>query len=136
VHSYSVSLRITGEDADPAAISAAIGVSATQSWRRGETFAEGRVRSASMWEYEVVPDSGQWVSLEDGLVTLVSQLRPLTRRIREAAGDARILIWCGHYSSSFDGGPIFSPSLLKMLADFGVEIVLDTYSSFIAANVD
>jgi hypothetical protein len=89
-----------------------------------------------MWEYEVVPDSGQWVSLEDGLVTLVSQLRPLKRRIREAAGDARILIWCGHYSSSFDGGPIFSPSLLKMLADFGVEIVLDTYSSFIAANVD
>jgi hypothetical protein len=38
-------------------------------------------------------------------------------------------LWCGHFSSSFGGGPTLSPQILRVLADFGVELILDTYVS-------
>jgi hypothetical protein len=37
--------------------------------------------------------------------------------------------WCAHFQGSFDGGPTFSPELLRDLASFGVALFLDNYFS-------
>jgi hypothetical protein len=40
-----------------------------------------------------------------------------------------VILWCGHFQSSFDGGPTLSPELLKQLGEFEVELFIDNYFS-------
>ena len=40
-----------------------------------------------------------------------------------------VSIWCGHFSSSFDGGPRLSEKILKALGDLGLPLWIDTYST-------
>jgi hypothetical protein len=49
--------------------------------------------------------------------------------LREYQQRFDVCLFCGHFTSNFDGGPTFSPSLLEELGDFGVELFLDTYHS-------
>jgi len=35
--------------------------------------------------------------------------------------------WCGHFQSSFDGGPRLSAQLMRRLSDFGVDLYIDNY---------
>ena len=81
-----------------------------------------------MWAFDVLHgESGDWTSLSDGLSALIQQFQPIQDRLRAYAADETLYIWCGHFSSSFDGGPVFSPVLLKALGEFGAKLVLDTY---------
>jgi hypothetical protein len=83
-----------------------------------------------MWEYAVLTENGPaWSSLEEGLKALLSVFQPRVEALRHLQKTFQVILWCGHFSSSFDGGPTLSPPLLKQLADFGVELYLDTYLS-------
>jgi hypothetical protein len=85
-----------------------------------------------MWEYEVRPNRNpkrDWSSLEQGLSKIVSAFRSRKRLLRNYQRRFTVCIFCGHFSSSFNGGPTFSPSLLKDLGDLGVELFLDTHAS-------
>jgi hypothetical protein len=84
-----------------------------------------------MWEYEVRPGEGKvvWDSLEDGLQTLISVFGSRERELRNYQQRYKVFLWCGHFSSSFCGGPTLSPQILSALANFGVELILDTYAS-------
>ena len=84
-----------------------------------------------MWEYEVRPgeDKVGWDSLEDGLQTVISAFVPRERELRNYQQQYRVFLWCGYFSTSFCGGPALSPQILRALADFGVELILDTYAS-------
>jgi len=81
-----------------------------------------------MWEYEVRPETGgvAWHSLEDGLRTLLSALVPHKKELLEYQQKFKVFLWCGDFSSSFDGGPTLSPAMLKALGD---ELILDTFFS-------
>ena len=81
-----------------------------------------------MWAFDVLdPEGAEWTSLSDGLSALLQQFQPIQDRLRAYAVEDALCIWCGHFSSSFDGGPVLSPVLLKALGEFGAELVLDTY---------
>lgn len=81
-----------------------------------------------MWAFDVLHEEGkEWASLSDGLSALIQQFRPIEDRLRVYATEGALYIWCGHFSSSFDGGPALAPVLLKALGEFGAELVLDTY---------
>lgn len=81
-----------------------------------------------MWAFDVVDgEGGEWACLSDGLSAIIQQFRPIQDRLRAYAAENALHIWCGHFSSSFDGGPVLSPVLLKALGEFGAELVLDTY---------
>jgi hypothetical protein len=84
-----------------------------------------------MWEYEVRPggDKAFWESLEDGLRTVISAFASRQRELQSYQERYKVFLWCGHFSSSFDGGPTLSPQILRALGDFGVELVLNTYGS-------
>jgi hypothetical protein len=82
-----------------------------------------------LWEFEVFPPNGsRWDSLELGLASLLKILIPHKQTLQEYPHGHEVFIWCGHFTSSFDGGPFFSAQMLKTLGDFGVSLWLDTYS--------
>jgi hypothetical protein len=85
----------------------------------------------SMWAYEVKPGNGgrEWHSLEQGLQSLLSMFASRQPTLREYQQRFKVSVFCGHFTSSFNGGPTLSPSLLEQLSDFGIELFLDTYSS-------
>jgi len=84
-----------------------------------------------MWEYEVRPgeDKVVWDSLEDALQKVISIFVSRESELRKYQERYKVFLWCGHFSSSFDGGPTSSPIVLQALAKFGVELILDTYFS-------
>jgi len=132
MHTYSVALRISGTDLDLADISAKLRLKPTQTRVIGQPRSPNSVWPESMWEYEVRPGEGKvvWDSLEDGLQTVISAFVSREGELRNYRQRCKVFLWCGHFSSSFCGGPTLSPQMLKALAEFGVELILDTYSSY------
>jgi len=68
-----------------------------------------------------------WVSLEDGLNFILDRLEPVRIQIDNYKQKYDIVWWCGHFQSSFDGGPTLSARLMQRLADFGVDLYIDNY---------
>jgi hypothetical protein len=132
MHSYSVALRISGNDLDLAEVSDTLKLKPTQTRVKGQPRSSSDdVWPESMWEYEVRPgeEKAMWDSLEDGLQTVISAFVSRQTTLRNYQRRYKVFLWCGDFSSSFGGGPTFSPQILKALADFGVELMLETYVS-------
>jgi hypothetical protein len=131
MHEYSVALRISGTKLDPTEVTMRLHLTPTQVRIAGQPRPGGKSAwDESMWEFEVRPDGKTaWPSLEEGLRTLLSSFQSLHETREHYQREFHVFLWCGHFSSSFDGGPALSSTLLKQLGDFGVELHLDTYSS-------
>jgi hypothetical protein len=130
VHSYLASLRISGDPLNIREISSELGIEPTQVRIKGQPRTGKKdVWGDSMWEYEVRHDGKtDWPSLEDALLNLLSNLSSKRKILRRYQRQFRVCIFCGHFFSSFNGGPTFSPSLLKKLGDLEIELFIDTYS--------
>jgi len=131
MHSYTVALRISGADLDLAEVSKTLRLKPTQTRLIGQPRSAKSVWPESMWEYEVRPgkDKVRWDSLEDGLRKVVSVFVSRKRSLRKYQRRFKVFLWCGHFSSSFGGGPTLSPIVLRALGDFRVELILETYFS-------
>ena len=68
-------------------------------------------------------------SLETGLACLLKIVVCHQKALQQYGAKHEVFIWCGHFSSSFDGGPRLSGEMLKALGDFGVPLWLDPYCS-------
>ena len=60
---------------------------------------------------------------------LLSKLSPHQSTVMELSRQYNAWWWCGHFQSSFDGGPILSPGLLTKIAAYGVQLAIDNYFS-------
>jgi hypothetical protein len=129
MHSYTVEVRIWSDkdDFNISAISEDLGITPTNTRRKGEPKSSTNVFAEAMWGYEVY--SGEWESLEEALDATLKIFMPLKDKLTKYETKYDVILWCGHFTSSFDGGPTFSPELLKKLGEFGVELFLDTYCS-------
>ena len=129
MHEYTVELRITGAELVPATITQALGLEPSSVREVGERRAEGKVWNQALWGYNGFPKNtpSYWPSLEDGLMFLLDRVEPLQSQIDHYKQKHDVVFWCGHFQSSFDGGPTFSAKLLRRLADFGVDLYLDNY---------
>jgi Domain of unknown function (DUF4279) len=128
MHPYTVELRIVGSNLDPEQVTADLGILPTQVRRKGEARSKTSNWPTTMWGIEVLPPGqDDWSSLEDGLNALLSVVAPVQSRIRRYSTANEVFLWCGHFTSSFDGGPVLTPNLLRSLAEMGVQLVLDTY---------
>jgi len=54
-------------------------------------------------------------------------LEPLRSEIDNYKQKYDAVWWCGHFQSSFDGGPMLTAELMGRLADFGVDLYIDNY---------
>ncbi len=128
MHRYTVELRIVGTDLDPEQVTNDLGILATRIRRKGEPRSKTSKWAESTWAFEVLPPGqDDWSSLEDGLNALLGVAFPIRSRLGQYSATNRIFLWCGHFTSSFDGGPVLTPKLLKSLADMGVELILETH---------
>jgi hypothetical protein len=131
MHEYSVALRLSGANLDPTEVTARLGLTPTQVRIAGQRRPGGKSEwDESMWEYEVRPDGKTyWSSLEEGLMALIPAFRSSNQILEHYRRNVHVFLWCGHFFSSFGGGPTLSSALLKQLGEFGVELYLDTFFS-------
>jgi hypothetical protein len=128
MHTYTVSLRIQSRALDVAQIKRELGLAPTQTRAVGERRSAHTVWDEALWELEAFPEGrSDWDSLEAGLAALLKISVPHANVLQEYRKKYDVFIWCGHFSSSFDGGPHLSAEILKALGDFGVPLWLDTH---------
>ena len=129
MHEYTVELRITGAELVPGTITQALGLEPSSVREVGERRAEGKIWSQALWGYNGFRSDtpSYWATLEDGLMFLLDRVEPLQSQIDNYKQKYDVIFWCGHFQSSFDGGPTFSANLLRRLADFGVDLYIDNY---------
>ena len=130
MHTYTVELRVSSDNLEPNDITRTLGITPTQVRKKGERRSQGSVWGENVWSYEVFPEEGEsWPDLENGLNKLLSVIKPVQSQLRSYSSGSNIYIWCGHFTSSFDGGPTLSPALLRSLGESGITLMLDTYPS-------
>jgi|SRR5580658_6836509 hypothetical protein len=131
MHTYSVQFRISGKDMSPDEVTRRLGLEPNQVRIAGERRSANQVWTESLWSYDGGTASAEaareWTSLEDGVRYVLERLLPKRDLIQEYAKSHNAVWWCGHFQSSFDGGPTLSASLLRLLADFGVPLFIDNY---------
>jgi len=131
MHEYSVELRIHGQDLNPEIITNDLGLTPSRKYKRGDKRGDGEW-DEGMWGYDGTDRYDEpvyWRSLEEGLLFLLNKLYPVIDKLGEYRVKYELILWCGHFQSSFDGGPTFSPHLLKKLGEFGVTLFIDNYFS-------
>ena len=128
---YTVEFRIKGSVLVPSEVSKVLGLHPCQTRDMAANKNSKRYRDP-FWAYDGISSEinfveQEWKSLEEGLLFLLDKLLPKCDLIRSNFGEYKTYLWCGHFKQSFDGGPTFSPNLLKKLADFGTELIIRTY---------
>jgi hypothetical protein len=129
MHTYSVQLRISGKGLRPDEITDHLGVEPNQVRREGQPRSSKEFWTESMWSYDgsVEGQFKEWGSLEEGLHAVMDALWSKRTVIEAYLGQYDVIWWCGHFQSSFDGGPILSVDLLKRLGAFGAPVYFDNY---------
>lgn len=113
-HCYTVELRFTDSNLNPANISNRLQLvaSAESSPIGGPLSTRKRI---PFWGYNGKGEIGfqpEWSSLEEGLRFLLGCLHSRKAEILATALEFRAVWWCGHFQASFDGGPTLSAELL------------------------
>ncbi len=136
MHEYTVELRISGAELDPASVTQELALEPSIVRKVGERRSEGQGWAQALWGYNGLfshSDDGSnaahpWASLEEGLTFLLDKLEPLRSQIEKYKENYDVVFWCGHFQSSFDGGPTLSANLLRRLGEFGVDLYIDNYN--------
>lgn len=129
MHEYTVELRVSGAELVPAHVTQALGLEPCTIREAGKPKSKSRVWKESVWGYNGFPEgpAKHWASLEDGLTFVLDRVEPLRSQIEGFKQSCDIFWWCGHFQSSFDGGPLLSAGLLRRLGDFGADLYIDNY---------
>ena len=123
-HRYTAELRVWGKRLEPEAITREKGLQPCQIRHVGDRIAN-QTRDEAMWAFD--GGTNDWDSLEDGLAFVLDQLGESSRLFAKYGKEHDVAWWCGHFQSSFDGGPSLSARMLERLAAFGVELFIDTF---------
>jgi len=130
-HEYTVEFRIYSETLDPDVITRELGLQPCQVRIQGSLRSGGKSTHTGMWGFdgtdEETAGNKNWDSLEEGLAYVMDKLWPVREKIAKYAGNGESIWWCGHFQSSFDGGPHLSPNLLRRLGEFGAPLYIDNY---------
>ena len=124
-----VSLRFSGDELDPDAVSALLNSPPTRSYRKGETISGVRSRR--------VAPTGMWIlhgseEGEGGLEERISRL--LDSVSAEPASWAALALYhknvfCGLHLAAWNRGVSLSAGLMQRLAERGLALDLDIYAS-------
>jgi len=128
-HEYTVELRFLGDDLDPEEITKALKLTPSSLWAAGDP---SPVRYQPHWSYnghDAPGFSEHWADLDAGLSFLLGRLDNRLPEIRLIAQNYQAVWWCGHFQSSFGGGPMLSSRALSDLARSGIPLFIDCYFS-------
>jgi len=128
-HTYTASLRFYGLPHRVHGLSEELGLPGHVLPYRVGKRAPSSPTPILTWDYSIEPSAPDcnWESLQEPLEALVSVSLPVRDRIVLAAQSLEGIWWCGHFQSSFDGGPHLTASLLERLSSFKLPLFLDCY---------
>ena len=130
-HIYTVELRFFGDQLEPSEISALLNLHPSGTFRHSQNQFAIRKRRP-YWAYNGQGAEGfqsEWSCLEEGLEFLINSLNTRKAEIIALAHQFDGLWWCGHFQTSFDGGPMLSPKLLTAIGSFEIPLSIDNYFS-------
>ncbi len=127
-HTFA-SIIITGKDFDPEVITSSIGVTPSYSFKKGDKRGESKNWDHSFWElsskeFETSTDLGLHI---EWLVSKILPYKDQFIELSKAIQPLNTYISCFWESKTGHGGPIFSPSLLRKIADLNLELWFDIY---------
>lgn len=122
-HRYTVELRVYGKTLDPESITREAGLQPCRVRRAGDRLGS-RTYSEAMWGFDG-DGSADWDSLEEGLAFVLDRLGTSEQLFAKYRVEHHVIWWCGHFQTSFDGGPTLSPPLLARLGAFGAVLFID-----------
>lgn len=125
-HAYTIEFRIYSEELGPEQITIDLGLRPSQTQILGTLGPRG-IRKENMWAYDGGEGQKSWERIEDGIGFVLNGLWSHLEMITRYKSNAKLLWWCGHFQSAFDGGPTLSPELLLRLGQFGAPLYIDTY---------
>lgn len=128
-HSYMVELRFTGDVLVPSDITHQLCLQPTNSSDITNLHTQGKKRRP-FWAYNGQDEDNfqaEWRSLEQGLEFLLALLTPIRTNVVELSRHYEGVWWCGHFQTSFDGGPTLSSKLLGNIASYGLPLFIDNY---------
>jgi hypothetical protein len=130
-HVYTVELRFSGDQLEPSEISSRLNLQPSDAFSLSQNQSSQRKRRP-YWAYNGQREKGfqpEWLRLEDGLEFLLKNLRVRKAEIISLARQFDGLWWCGHFQTSFNGGPTLSPALLTEIGSYGILLSIDNYFS-------
>jgi hypothetical protein len=128
-HAYTVELRFLGEQLEPSEISARLNLQPSHALSQSLNQSSKRKRRP-YWGYDGQGEDGyqpEWTSLEDGFEFLFKILISRRAEIIALARQFDGFWWCGHFQTSFDGGPTLSPKLLTEISSYEISLSIDNY---------
>jgi Domain of unknown function (DUF4279) len=130
-HRYTVELRVWGETLNPGHVTKETGLTPCQTRFAGSRRGSRTYHTQSMWAFDGHGDKGarEWESLEEGLSCVLDRLDGSEHVFAKLRTEYDVQWWCGHFQSSFDGGPELSALLLERLGRFGAGLFIDNYFS-------
>lgn len=130
-HTYSIELCFFGDELRSDDITRCLSLQATRSSDGLLVRSDGRKR-VPFWAYNGQGEEGfqlEWESLENGLWFLLRKLTPLQPEIIRLSKIFEGYWRCGHFQTSFDGGPVLSSKVLAEVAGYGLPLSIDNYFS-------
>lgn len=128
VDEIRLAVRVSGDDLDPDAITAALGIDPSFAARKGDTRgtpASPAVQRTGVW-YVDLAESAEWV-LEDAIITLLERL-PSDRQVWEQlASRHHIDLVCGAFVYGWNRGFVVSSRVLAELARRRMALSVDIY---------
>lgn len=128
-HIYTVELRLSGDELDPDEISTQLNLIPSNSFSLSKNEI-GRKKRKPYWAYNGKGEIGfqnEWICLEEGLRFLTKILNPKKSAIISLNRKIKGVWWCGHFQSSFDGGPTISSQLLAEISSYELPLSIDNY---------
>ena len=126
----SVSLRVQGDELDPAEITRALGVQPDFSARKGEPRASRAgtvIQRTGMWTRGVRQGAAPAWDLESAVRTLLADLPTDLGVWRELARRHKLDVFCGLFMASENQGTDLSAATLLALGERGLMLRFDVY---------
>lgn len=121
-------LVISGDEVNPAAVTAMFGLPPTRSFARGDAYSRGHVRKHGMW---ALSSEGSVASedLDDHVAWLLDRIEPVREAFQNylRSNHRSAFITCFWLSPHGHGGPRFSPQVLRRLGGANLPLQVDTY---------
>ncbi len=126
----TVSLRVFGDDLDPAAVSRLLGCEPDQSYRKGDLVSPGRntaTRKCGMWSLKAQEiDPENYDAQVEAVLSKVTQDSETWRALGERY---EIDLFCGFFMDTTNQGFSLSTRTIGALAARGIEPGFDIYAS-------
>ncbi len=132
MHKYTVELRFSSKVVDLNKISSFLNIEPREIFYIKKRNKLDSSKPTQIWAYSGTDEIDyrfEWDSLQEGLEFLFKKLQSKKAKIVELSNEFNGIWWCGHFQSSFDGGPRLTADFLAELASYKIPLYLDNYFS-------